>query len=77
MSIYLSDVLLLQPCGQLGAVGEHLEQRGSEGTVVVAPHSPQAAKPLGHLFITLQQHTGDTTGNLLAINVKKQQLVFN
>lgn len=56
-NIYHSNVLLLQPRGQLGAMGEHLEQRGSECTVVVPPHSPQAAKPLGHLFITLQRHT--------------------
>lgn len=56
-SFYQSDVLLLQPRGQLGAVGEHLEQGCSESAVIVTPHPPQAAKPLGHLFITLQQHT--------------------
>lgn len=54
---YHSDVLVLQPGGQLGAVGEHLEQRGSQGAVVVPPHSPQTAEPAGHLRIPLQQHT--------------------
>lgn len=54
---YLSDVLVLQPGGQLGAVGEHLEQRGSQGAVVVPPHSPQTAEPAGHLRIPLQQYT--------------------
>ena len=53
--VYHGGVVLLQPRRKLGAEGQDLEQRGSEGTVVVAPHSPQAAEPLGHLRITLQQ----------------------
>lgn len=52
------DVPVLQPRGQLGAVGEHLEQCGSQGAVVVPPHSPEAAKPAGHFRIPLQQHMG-------------------
>lgn len=58
MKIYHDDVLILQPRRQLGAVGQHLEQRGSEGTVVVPPDSSYAGKALGHLLITLHQHTG-------------------
>lgn len=54
---YHSDVLVLQPGGQLGAVGEHLEQRGSQGAVVVPPHSPQTAEAAGHLRVALQRHT--------------------
>lgn len=54
---YHSDVLVLHPGGQLGAVGEHLEQRGPQGAVVVPPHSPQTAEPAGHLRVALQQHT--------------------
>lgn len=54
---YHGDIFVLQPRGQLGAVGEHLEQRGSQGAVVVPPHSPQAAEPAGHLCIPLQQCT--------------------
>ena len=58
VSIYHINVVLLQPRGQLGAGGKHLEQRGSEGAVVVAPHPPHAAEPLRHLLITLQKHRG-------------------
>lgn len=55
--LYRGHVPVLQPRGQLGAVGEHLEQRGSQGAVVVPPHSPHTAEPAGHLRIALQQHT--------------------
>jgi len=61
VGIYQVDVLLLQPCGQPGAVGERLEQRGSEGAVVIAPHSPHADKPLGHLLVALQQRDVTTS----------------
>lgn len=55
-STYHCDVLFLQPHRHLGGVTQDLVQGGSQGAVVIPPHSPQAAKPLGHLFITLQWH---------------------
>lgn len=50
---YHGNVPVLQPRGQLGAVGEHLEQCSSQSAVVVPPHSPEAAKPAGHFRIPL------------------------
>lgn len=62
---YHGDVPVLQPRGQLGAVGEHLEECGSQGAVVVPPHPPEAAKPAGHFCIALQQqHMGNHRGPL-------------
>lgn len=67
------NILVLQPCRQLCAVVQHLEQRGSEGTVVVSPHSSHTVKLQGHLLITLQQHTGTQEASL-AINVKHETI---
>lgn len=73
-SIYHGGVVLLQPRGQVGALGQHLEQRGSEGAVVVAPHSPQAAELLGHLFVSLQQNRNHNVSPQVPSEAPSKQL---
>lgn len=46
---------LLYPGGHVCAGRQHLEQRGTESTVIISSDSPQTAEATGHLTVALKQ----------------------